>query len=110
MHIAPDVGPGNGLNEVGGGAHTWLWEGLCAEKHPACRSQNDMMGAIDRAVRDGNATRLRSILNDEADGAFAHIAWERNAIQVLDCTESGELLAHIPVPSDLLTMLEAEEQ
>lgn len=91
----------NGLSELQGGDHTYYAAGTCEDKHPLCEPTQDMLVAIDDAIQTGDAARLRSIL-DEDEGASAYIAWERSAIQVLDCSESGELLAHLPVPSELL--------
>lgn len=62
------------------------------------------MTLIEDAIRIGDTVRLRSIL-DEDNGKYAYIAWERSAIQVLDCTDSGELLAHIPAPRDVLAVV-----
>ena len=108
-HRAFEAGP-HGVNEVGGGTHSDPYDGSCEVHHPECGWAQTAWGqglrdAIDDAIRTGDAALLRSIL-DEDGGGSAYIAWERTAIQVLDCSESGELVAHIPLPSDLLAAVE----
>ncbi len=108
-HRATDAGP-HGVNELGGGTHNDPYDGSCADNHPECgwpetAWSQGLRDAIDDAIRTGDAALLRDIL-DEDGGGSAYITWERNAIQVLDCSESGELVAHIPLPSDLLAAVE----
>ncbi len=106
-HVAP-LAPFRPINERGAGSHAHPWAGSCDDKHPPCGQDgggpSELMTLIEDAIRIGDTVRLRSIL-DEDNGKYAYIAWERSSIQVLDCTESGELLAHIPVPRDLLAVV-----
>jgi len=113
-HVAHDVGKPHGVNERQGGSHEKPYDGTCKDEHPVCRKpsgtedpegEDPVRHAIDDAIRTGDVRRLRTVL-DQGDGVSAYIAWERSAIQILDCSESGELIAHIPIPRDLLTALE----
>ncbi len=110
VHVAYDLGPVFAVNEWGDGPHSAPYSGSCQDNHPECGWSNSgpgqgAMAAIDDAIRTGDAAWLRSIL-DEDGGGSAYITWERSAIQVFDCSESGELVAHIPVPGHLLAAVE----
>ena len=98
VHVANLVEEQDGVNKRMEGSHTEPAAGSCEVKHPSCEPNLATVTQLNEAIRTADVARLRALLGQNSN---AYVAWERGAIQVLDCTRT-ELVAHIPLTNELL--------
>lgn len=99
VHIALD---GGNANERGGGSHpSTPYPGSCDDKHPSCRLNFAFAEEFERAIDEGDVEGLKWVL-EQAEGEI-YVASERDAIQILGCTQ--EVMAHVGLPEAMLSAL-----
>lgn len=97
VHVAFN---GGNTNERAGGAHDDPYAGLCAEKHPGCVVEVNLIESaqgIQAAIDANNAEALTALL--ERNGGKVYLAVERNALQVIGCR--GDVVGHFRIPANL---------
>jgi hypothetical protein len=92
-----------------GTAHSHCVQATCDDRHEQCVDaevpEAEELGVLEHAATAGDRAKVESIL-DEYSSLTVNV--DRSALQQVNC--SGNVVAHIPVPSALITALAAESQ
>lgn len=95
MHSAPYVGPEEGSNELGEGAHEYgnCWEGYCGFGSPGCEGgkhepcnpeeQNEQLAELMRLLEAGDLVAV-SLLAEANE--LVEVAWEEGLLAVHQCS------------------------